>query len=341
MDFDVNRREFIKRSAALFLGLASGVMLPNVSEAVRFDKTRYKVSRTNLLIGTVVSITVVDESKEKADEAIGAAFEEIRRLEGLLSRFDSKSPVALLNHEGSLKALPPEVISMVSDSIRFNRITGGAFDITVKPVLDVYEDAFKKGSVPNEEEISDAMKRVGAEHINIAGSDVTFKRHGMSITLDGIAKGFIVDRAAERISHLGVRDFLINAGGDIRVSGERKEGGPWKIAIEDPKKTRNYPDVISLSQGAIATSGNYEVFYDNERLFHHIVDPYSGRSPLELDSASVVAKTCKEADALSTSLFVMGPSKAKGFEDTYPCQYLLITRDGRVFASKGWNALKA
>mgnify|MGYP001084247497 CR=1 FL=1 len=341
MDFCLNRREFIKRSGLLFLGLTSGVLLPNVSEAVRLDRKRYKVSRTNLLIGTVVSITVVDESKDKADDAIGAAFEEIKRLEGLFTRFDSKSPVGMLNNEGRLNGLPPELISMVRDSIKFNKLTHGAFDITVKPVLDLYEGAYKKGTLPKEEEISNAIMKIGTEYIQIEGTDIAFQKHGMAITLDGIAKGFIVDKASERISQLGVRNHLINAGGDIRVSGERKEGGPWKIAIQDPKKGKDYPDVISLSQGAIATSGNYEVFFDNERLFHHIVDPQSGKSPLELDSVSVVASSCKEADALSTALFVMGPSKAKGFEESYPCQYLLITRDGKVSSSKGWNKIKA
>jgi thiamine biosynthesis lipoprotein len=340
MGNEMTRRDFIKRSALLGLGLVGASVVPGVSEAVRFDSKAYKVTRTVLQIGTVVSITVVDPSRDLADDAISAAFEEVKRLEAILTRFDSASPVAALNGEGFIKEVPPELKRVLGDSIRYHEITMGAFDITVKPVLDLYEKSSRQGKVPGENEIERLMPVIGTRYISFDGDRVRFQKEGMGITLDGIAKGFIVDRAAEVLEGKRVKNYLINAGGDIRVSGERKEGGPWKIAIEDPQKRSQYPDVIQMRSGAIATSGNYEVYFDNEKVFHHIVDPSTGRSPLELASVSVVAKTCEEADALSTALFVMGASRAEGFVRDYPAEYLLVSRDGGLFSSRGWKSLK-
>ena len=101
----------------------------------------------------------------------------------------------------------------------------------------------------------------------------------MGITLDGIAKGLIVDWAAEELTRRGIDHFLINAGGDIRVAGGKGDGAPWRIAIRDPKSSDSYAAVIRLRDGAIATSGNYEVYFDREKLYHHIVSPWNGLSP--------------------------------------------------------------
>lgn len=341
MEDTLTRREFIKRSALLGLGLAGGVLLPSVSEAVRFEKGLYKVTRTQLLIGTVVSITVLDQSRDRADDSIGSAFQEIKRMEQILSRFKSDSAVGLLNQEGRLRDIPDELKVMIKDSTIFYGITKGAFDITVKPVLDLYESKFRENKQPTSEEIDRLMEKVGTEHMRITEDGIFFEKEGMGITLDGIAKGYIVDMAGKLLEKHGVQNYLINAGGDIRVKGERKEGGPWKIAIQDPQKKGQYPDVIHLKDAAIATSGNYEVFFDNEKIFHHIVDPKSGRSPLGLSSVSVVAKDTKTADALSTALYVMGHTTAIRFAEDYGCDCLLVTDEGKLLPSKGWKALRA
>ncbi|MFN3535125.1 MAG: FAD:protein FMN transferase [Desulfatiglandales bacterium] len=340
MEKSFSRREFLKRSVFLGLGIAGGALIPSVSEALKFDRNLYKVSRTQLLIGTVVQITAVDPSRDKADHAIGLAFEEIKRLEGILTRFATTSSVGLLNREGRLKDIPPELRVMVEESVRFHSLTHGAFDITVKPLLDLYEKRFKEGRQPSEEEITKAVDLVGTEYLKLTPQGISFAKEGMGITLDGIAKGYIVDMASDVMAKHGIQNFLINAGGDIRVKGERKEGGPWKIAIQDPEKKGHYPDVIRLREGAIATSGNYEVYYDNEMLFHHIVDPATGRSPLDLISVSVVARSTREADALSTALFVMGPKVGESFVASYGCDCLLVTRSGELIGSKGWKALR-
>jgi thiamine biosynthesis lipoprotein len=160
----------------------------------------------------------------------------------------------------------------------------------------------------------------------------------MGITLDGIAKGYIVDRAAEVLSKNGIKNYLVNAGGDIRTAGVRSDKKAWTIAIQDPKKKRQYPDIVHLGNGAIATSGNYEVYFDREKMFHHIVDPRTGRSPRLTTSVSVRARTAMDADALSTSVFVMTPDGGTRFIDSLSsCECLVIDKKGRMFRSSGWK----
>ena len=110
----------------------------------------------------------------------------------------------------------------------------------------------------------------------------------------------------------GITNHLINAGGDIRVSGKGTKNRPWSIAVQDPEKSAEYPDIVSMNDGGIATSGNYEIFYDQEKLYHHIIDSRSGHSPLALANVTpVVAPTAMDADALATIMFVMGPRNGK------------------------------
>ncbi len=337
---DEKRRSFLKLSGLLGLGVATTALLPiEQAEAVLFGKKEYKVSRTGLAMGTYVSMTAIHSSRDEAEQAIGLAFEEIDRLSRILSRHDSSSPVSELNRAGYLKAAPQEVLELVARSIYYNRQTGGAFDVTVKPLVDLYKESFKSGSKPTESEVQAVLQRVGAEHLRFEGGNIRLMREGMGLTLDGIAKGYIVDRAAEWLTANGVVNHLINAGGDIRTSGSAAKGKPWTIAVQDPAKQKQYPDLIRMTSGAIATSGNYEVFYDREKVFHHIVDSRTGSSPELSASVTVKANTVMDADALSTSVFVMQPTAGVKFINGQSgCECLVVANDGRVSESVGWKA---
>lgn len=338
--FTMRRRSFLKLSGLLGLGVATASMLPvEQAEAVLFGRKEYKVSRTRLAMGTYVSITAIHPSRDEAENAIGLAFEEIDRLSAVLSRYDSSSPVSALNANGKLTGAPREVVEMVARSIYYNRQTNGAFDITVKPLVDLYKDSFKDGSKPSDAEVEAVLQRVGAEHLRLQGDTIRFTKDQMAITLDGIAKGYIVDRASELLAAKGIANHLINGGGDIRTSGAAAKGKPWTVAIQDPAKQKQYPDVIQMTSGAIATSGNYEVFYDKEKVFHHIVDGRTGLSPEIAASVTVKADTVMDADAMSTSVFVMQPTAGINFINGQPgCECLVVGNNGLVARSKGWQA---
>lgn len=341
--FDQKRRSFLKLTGLLGIGAAGTALLPvEQAEAVLFGKKEYRVSRTRTVMGTYVTMTAIDSSRDKAEQGIGNAFEKIDTLTALLSRYDESSPVYVLNRDGVLKECPQELLEVVARAIYFHQQTDGAFDITVKPIVDLYRERFAAGQKPTDAEIEAVLGRVGTGQLRFSGGTISFAREGMGITLDGIAKGYIVDRASEILTEQGLTNHLINAGGDIVTRGVAANGKPWTVAIQDPNKKAKYPDVIQMANGAIATSGNYEIFYDKEKLFHHIVDSRTGHSPHQAESVSIMASTVMDADALATGIFVMEPAQGINLvEKMAGYSGLLVKENGDTLRTSGWTAEQA
>lgn len=337
---DEKRRSFLKLSGLLGLGAASAALLPaEKAEAFLFGPKEYKVSKTRLAMGTFVAMTAIHSSRDEAEQAIGLAFEEMDRLSDLLTHFNDRSAVGTFNRDGKLSEIPVELSELLGRSLYFNKLTGGAFDVTVKPLVDLYKNRFAAGQTPSDIEIDKTLALVGSNKLRFANNTLAFNQDHMGITLDGIAKGYIVDRISDVLRANGVTNHLINAGGDIRTSGSAERGKAWTVAVQDPKKTSHYPDVIQLRDGAIATSGDYEIYYDQEKLFHHIVNSKTGHSPHLLSSVTITAPTVMDADALATSLFVMSADEGLQLinrQTEYEC--FLIDHQGMVAKSRGWQA---
>lgn len=336
----LDRRSFLRLSGLLGVGAATVAMLPGAAEAVKFDNKRFKVSSTRISMGTLVALTLVHESRDQAEDAMGLAFEEMKRLSSILNRYESATAVGVLNDEGRLPDIPPEVREVVSRALYHYKLTQGAFDVTVKPVVDLIKDRYDKKMAPlvTDSELSDVLKLVDSSKIILDSRGIRFASPGMGLTLDGIAKGYIVDRVSVFLSKQGIPNHLVNAGGDIRTSGSRTDGEPWSIAIEDPEKRREYPDIIRMKNGAVATSGNYEIFFDREKMVHHIVNPRSGHSPGQSTSVSVKAETAMDADALATGVFVMGRERGTRLINALAgCDSLVIDRNGGQLKSNGWK----
>ena len=335
---DTTRRSLLKLSGLLGVStMAAALLPPESAEALLFGRKQYKVSQTRLAMGTFVAMTAMHHSRDQVQEAMGQAFDEVSRLSRMLSRQQSLSPVAELNRTGVLHEVPKEVREVVSRSLFFHRETGGSFDITVKPLIDLYQSSFTAGSTPTEAQIAPVLALIGSSNIRIDGRAIKLAAEGMGITLDGIAKGYIVDRASEILAGYGIENHLINAGGDIRVSGSPAAGRKWRVAIQDPGTGAGYPDIFEMTAGAVATSGNYEVYYDREKMFHHIVNGVSGLSPHLSSSVSVLAPTVMEADALSTAVFVLEPQAGIALIDRQPGRACyVVRRDGTARASAGW-----
>ncbi len=334
------RRSLLKLCGLLGAGAAASALLPTErAEALLFGKQEYKVSDNRLVMGSFLAITVIHNSRDEAENAIGLANAEIDRLCKLFSRHEASTPVAHLNKVGALDAAPPEVVEVINRSLYYHRLTKGAFDITVQPVVDLFKNSFAAGHQPTEDEIAALLPRIGSEHIRVSGNAIAFQRDNMGITLDGIAPGYIVDRASALLTKLGVKNHLINVSGDIRTSGSAAKGAPWTVAIQDPNHQKAYPDVVSMGSGAISTSGNYEIFYDQEKMFHHIVTPQTGHSPLLATSATTTATTLMDADALATALMVMPPEDSLRLVSSQPqYQCLILGRDTKMMQSAGWSS---
>lgn len=341
-----SRRSFMKVLAATGIG-GSLVSTPvaaamRIANAMRIGDSRYKFCETRFLMGTYVAITALHESKDVAEHATAMAFAEIDRLAALFDRHKSNTPVSYLNETGKLTDVAPELFYVMKKAQLFNNCSSGAFDVTVLPVVDMFRShANPDGRIDlNRSDLSEALTLVDSKALNISNRKISFEKQGMAVTLDGIGKGFIVDSASEILSANGVTNHLINAGGDIRAGGERSNGQPWIIAIEDPAKKGNYPAVIQLKDAAVATSGGYEVYFDAEKSHHHVVDPRTALSPTQSLSVSVTARTVMEADALSTSAFVMNPQNSISFvNEQEKSECLIVKSSGKKLNSNNWKRL--
>jgi len=340
---DPKRRSFLKSCALLGLGSAGVALLPSErAEALLFGHKEHKVSQTKLAMGSFLAITIIHPSQGAAEEAMGLAFDEVERLSKLLSRHEASTPVAELNRTGRLEGAPPEVLAVVNRSLFYHRLTSGAFDVTVQPVVDLFKTDFAADHRPTEAEIAALLPRIGSEHLEVSDKTIAFRRDGMGITLDGIAPGYIVDRVSALLVKLGAPNHLINCSGDIRTSGTAANGGRWTVAIQDPNHQQAYPDILTMGTGAISTSGSYEIFYDQEQTFHHIVSPQTGHSPTLATSVTTVANSVMDADALATGLMVMPPAEAIRWvsQQTW-CQCFIVGRDKTTVQSPGWSSTLA
>lgn len=311
-------------------------------------------------MGTRAAIALRARDPGLAEEAVGLAFDEMDRLTSLLNRYDPASALSVLNDAGRLPDAPTELTRVVDRGLEVGRRSGGAFDPSVAPLVDLFGGgeprvppallATGAGAgqpaprttrpPPDPAEIRAALDLVGAERIRRDGRGIRLDRAGMRLTLDGIAKGWIVDAIAATLERAGVDDYLVDAGGDIRASGSADGARAWRVAVRDPRGGEEWPDVIGLRAGAVATSGSYEQYYDPARTRHHIVASALGASPSEAASVTVVAPDAATADALATAVFVLGPARGLHLIETSAgCECLVIAPDGARRASSGWPAL--
>jgi len=307
------------------------------TESHRVEGNRHKVTCSRPSMGTLVSVTAIHESPGLVQDASAEAFLEMARVVDLLNRYDSSSALSYLNVEGAIPDPPPELSAVMRQARYFHDASGGGFDPTVQPLVDLFRG--RGGEDPTPAEIESALARIDGGQVEMNGKGIRLGIPGMGVTLDGIAKGFVVDRMADVLGRMGLRDFLINAGGDIRSAGSREDGEEWRVGVQDPAKMGNFPDIIGLSNLAVATSGSYEIYFDPDRTYHHIVSAREGRSPQISQSVSVVAPTTLVADALATSVFVMGPDRGIQFIESFPqCACLIVDEGGRQWRSKGWRS---
>lgn len=327
--------------ALLELGLTPVDLPPVTCEVEKVGKRKYRIVSTRPAMGTLVSVTMIHSSRERAEEAAGRAFEEIDRLADILSRHDDSAALACLNREGLLKGVPVELDAVVRRALYYNRISSGSFDISVKPLVDLLESSTvpEGRAKPAPEDLKAALELTGLDNLKMTDHSIQFTRQGMGLTLDGIAKGYIVDKVAEVLKKHKVGNYLINAGGDIRTAGKREDRKPWKVAVQDPLKNGEFPDIIRLSNRAVATSGGYEIYFDPRMEFHHIIDSVTGMSPTMNLSVSVVAPTTMTADALATTLFLIAQAQGIALIESLPgCEALIVDRMGSQMKTRGWRS---
>jgi thiamine biosynthesis lipoprotein ApbE len=251
---------------------------------------------------------------------VSAAFEEIRRIDSLLSVHRPDSELSRVNALAARQNVPvsEDLLRVLAQAEEISVRTGGAFDVTVKPVLDLWGFIWKEYRLPTEDELKAVLPRVDykAVLLDTRRRMVRFARPGVQVDLGGIGKGYAVDCAIDKLRSFGLANAMVRAGGDLRVMGAPPGHAAWEVQLEDPEKQGNRPS-IWLRDAAISTSGNYENFFEvSGRRFSHIIDPRTGMPVEQTIACSVIASTCMESDAWATACFVFGVEAAlKKFGD--------------------------
>ncbi len=332
-------RSIHRRDCLKFLGavVAASVTSPFFVSPARAQITNLKrVVRTLPLMSTYVTITIYDSSRERALEASYAAFAEIERLIAIFNRFDKNALVGSLNESKKLTDVPPELLEVLSLSHQVYKFTRGRFDITVLPLLEITKSRYEVSHrFPTYKEIKELLPYVGWNNLSISRKKITLTS-GAKITLDGIAKGYIIDRAAELLRSKGIKYALIDAGGDIRAVGD-KGGSLWNIGVEDPTGQKQYVQRIRIKDISVATSGNYINYFDPSKRHFHIINIKNGSSPSRITSCSVIAKKAVMADALATGLYLFQPERAISLANEKEIPVAILTHGDRLFASSYWK----
>lgn len=278
-------------------------------------------SGQRVLMGTFVRIIAVAENKTIARKSIEAGFEKIKMVDDLMSTYKEQSEISAVNNkafENPVKISQP-FMDVLLKSIEYSKLTDGAFDVTVGPIEKMWHDAEKAEKLPTAEQMDLAKAKVGYEKLTIDPDNMTvqFANEGMRIDLGAIAKGYAIDLAVQAMQEAGAAGAMVDAGGDIRCWGQYQPGkDKWMVGLQDPTKADQaglmsaVMLVLKLDNMAVATSGDYQRFELVEgKKISHIINPESGAEAKGLTSVTVICDNAADADALATSVSVLGVEK--------------------------------
>ncbi|WP_373297423.1 FAD:protein FMN transferase [Aquimarina muelleri] len=267
--------------------------------------------RTLKLMGSRFDITVVAEDSVQAKQYINTAIKEIQRIESLISSWSKDSQTSLINNNAGITPIKvdKELFDLISRAIQISKLTDGAFDISYASMDKIWKFDDSMVEIPSNKEIEASVAKVGYSNIILDKdqSTVFLKLKGMKIGFGAIGKGYAADKAKKLLIAIGVDAGIINASGDMNTWGKQPDGSDWKVAITNPLNKNNAFALLPVINKAVVTSGNYEkyVVLGNKR-YSHIIDPRTGYPSTGIVSVSVFAPKAELADALATSVFVMG-----------------------------------
>jgi thiamine biosynthesis lipoprotein len=278
---------------------------------VHGSENQVLVYKKKYAMGTVFEIAAYDQSPEHASDAIEKAFQEIVRIDDLLSNYKPDSALNNLNRSAHFHAekVPPDLYRVIDQSMRFSRLSDGKFDISVAPLVDLWKAALRGEGTPTRARQEEVRGCVGYEKIELTPPDqISFRSPCLQLDLGAIGKGYAVDRAAEVLHSLGIRDALINAGGSTMLAmGSPPNETAWLVHLRDPSNKMD-PQVM-LKDESVSTSEQTAPSLLGDDSAGHIIDPETGMPLKTVFAVSAVSKTATVSDALSTTLLLLGPTK--------------------------------
>jgi FAD:protein FMN transferase len=293
------------------------------------------------IMGTRIAVELWADDRTKADVAVDAVMQEMRRVDEAMSTYKPTSELSIVNRSAAIEPVKVgrELFDLLATALRYSRDTDGAFDITYASVGYLYD--YRNRKRPDDASIQRSLPAIDYRHLLLDAktSTVRFSQQGVRIDLGGIGKGHAVDRGIAVLQGRGITRALVTAGGDSRIIGDRF-GDPWVIGIRHPDRKNEVIARIPLEDAAISTSGDYERYFDDQGVrYHHIIDPHTGRSASKVRSATIIGPTATRTDGLSKTAFVLGPERAlEIYNRLEDVDAVLVTPDGRVLYSKGLEA---
>jgi FAD:protein FMN transferase len=293
-----------------FLVLGAGVFAVTAAAGMTAWERRQLVRRTVPVMGTLAEVAVVARDPRIAHAAIDAAFAELHEVERLMTRFDDRSDVGRANAGAWRRpvAVSTATAAVVAEGLRWAGVRDSRFDPCLGRATALW-DVTRRSEPPADADVRRLARR-GLYHAlelgRAGGSDVLrFHSSDVAVDLGGIAKGYAVDRAVMALRNWGVSDALVNAGGDLYALGTAADGEPWQVGIRSAADPRRIAHTFPLRDGAVATSGDYEQYFDhNGQRYHHLLDPGTAAPrTAEAHSMTVVAHNCMTADAAATAAF--------------------------------------
>lgn len=326
----------MKKSYFRLSGVLLFLLCISMLTACQNSDENKKVSKDIFAMDTYMTVTAYGKN---AENGVNKAVDEINRLETVLSAEKQESDIYKLNETGS-GTLSTDTKNIVSKALEINKTTNGAFDISIYPLMVKWGFITQKYNVPSKNEISKLLKDVDSSKIIFDEKSGNIKlKENMKIDLGGIAKGYTSNRVMQIFKECGVKSGLVSLGGNVQALGTKTDGTAWQIAIENPDKSSDYIGVVSVKDKAVITSGGYERYFEkNGKTYHHILDPETGY-PAEsgVKSVTIVSDDGTLADALSTSLFVMGKEKALDYWREHKNEFdtVLVEDNGDITITGG------
>ncbi len=282
----------------------------------------------------------VDAYGDNGEKAVAKAEKEVNKLDSILSTGKSTSEISKLN-KNKKQVVSADTMSLIKESVKISKETNSAFNPTIYPLMELWGFTTKNYYVPKDNEIKTLLNHMDIDNIKIdeRKNEVSFKDSNMKIDLGAIAKGYTSSKIIDIFKENNIKSGMVTLGGNVQVLGKKPDGSLWKVGIQNPIGEDEYLGVLQTSDKAVITSGGYERnFTKNGKTYHHILDPSNGYPANNgLTSVTIISSDGTLADALSTSLFVMGKDKAIDFykKSNYNFDFILYTSDNKLIISDG------
>ena len=313
------------------------MLIPGIHYAQTIKPHAYK--QTLILMGSRFEITAVSEDETLAKASIQAGIGEIKRIERLISSWDANSQTSKINLNAGMMPIKvdKELFDLIYRSLKISRLTQGAFDISYASVDNIWKFDGSVTEPPSLEEIKNSVTKINYQNIilNSEQSTVYLKESGMKVGFGAIGKGYAANRAADIMKAMGIKGGVVNASGDLITWGKQENGGDWRIGISSPKDINKVFSWLVVSDMAVITSGNYEKYFMHEgQRYSHIIDPKTGYPTTGIKSVTIVCPDAELADALATSVFVLGQENGLSIINSLKgIECLIITDENRVITS--------